>query len=193
MSLRALLPARIEATLRNLVWRLRARGIPDPVLPPDVRSVLFICKGNICRSPFAEVHARQIAPPDRPWTIGSAGITPSRELVCPVNAVAAAVAYGVDLRLHRAAPLDVLLAQSFDLLVVMDYEQYTGLCDRWPHLKARIVLLSLFDAPPGTPARERLNIADPHGKNGEAFAFCYARLDRSIRRLLDQLKRRPAT
>lgn len=184
------MPAWVKSAVRNALWRLRARRVPAPVLASDSQSVLFVCKGNVCRSPFAEALARQIAPGDRPWTFGSAGTAPSRERVCPENAVAVASTYGLDLRSHRAGPLDAYLAQSYDLLVVMDYEQYTLLCDRWPHLKPRIVLLSLFDAPAGTSARDRLNITDPWGQDRDTFAACYARVDRAVNGMLRQLAAR---
>lgn len=192
MSAGSLLTGWLKAAVRDAIWRYRARGVPAPALPRQARSLLFICKGNICRSPFAEGLARRIAPADAPWRVGSAGITPSKDRVSPSHAVAAAAAFGVDLSPHRAALLDAHLAQSFDLLIVMDHEQYVALRERWPHWKGRVVLLSLFDAPDGTSAQDRLNIADPHGKDRAHFDVCYARIDRALRGLFGMLVGRGA-
>ena len=68
--------------------------------------VLFVCAGNLCRSPFAEGLARRLAS-ERGLDIEfeSAGEIAYEGSQCPTDAVAAARRYGVDLTAHRARRL----------------------------------------------------------------------------------------
>jgi protein-tyrosine-phosphatase len=68
--------------------------------------VLFVCAGNICRSPFAEGLARRLAA-ERGLDVefASAGEIALDGDRCPPDAVAVAKEYGVDLSSHRARHL----------------------------------------------------------------------------------------
>jgi protein-tyrosine-phosphatase len=68
--------------------------------------VLFVCAGNICRSPFAEGLARRLAA-ERGLDVefASAGEIALDGDRCPPDAVAVAKEYGVDLSSHRARRL----------------------------------------------------------------------------------------
>ena len=68
--------------------------------------VLFVCAGNICRSPFAEGLARRLAA-ERGLDVefASAGEIALDGDRCPGDAVAAAEEHGVDLSSHRARRL----------------------------------------------------------------------------------------
>jgi protein-tyrosine-phosphatase len=68
--------------------------------------VLFVCAGNICRSPFAEGLARRLAA-ERGLDVefASAGEIAFDGDRCPADAVAVAKEYGVDLSSHRARRL----------------------------------------------------------------------------------------
>jgi protein-tyrosine-phosphatase len=68
--------------------------------------VLFVCAGNICRSPFAEGLARRLAA-ERGLDVEfvSAGEIALDGDRCPPDAVAVAKEYGVDLSSHRARRL----------------------------------------------------------------------------------------
>ena len=65
-------------------------------LPDSVQSVLFVCKGNICRSPLAEVYFRSLVEKDgRRITVRSAGLetTPGK----PADAKAKADRHGASI------------------------------------------------------------------------------------------------
>jgi len=68
--------------------------------------VLFVCAGNLCRSPFAEGLARRLAS-ERGLDLEfeSAGEIAYEGSTCPPDALAAARAHGVDLSAHRARRL----------------------------------------------------------------------------------------
>ena len=68
--------------------------------------VLFVCAGNLCRSPFAEGLARRLAG-ERGLELEfeSAGEIAYEGSRCPQDALDAAKSHGVDLSAHRARRL----------------------------------------------------------------------------------------
>jgi len=179
----------LRVNVVELVRRLR--GVLNRVLHPLRRrralatlrrhrragSVLLLCQGNICRSPFA-------AELLRPWLSGrgvgvdSAGfLGPGRR--SPPEAIAAAARYGVDLSAHRSQLLTMPGARAADLIVVMAPEQRREVCDRFG-LSERNVLV-LGDLDPG-PVENR-TIHDPMNQPLAVFEETYARIERCLRQL----------
>ena len=88
-------------------------------------TVLFVCTGNICRSPTAEAFAwRELGnfPDDGGLRFGSAGSHALNGNPATEGAVAAAAALGGDLTRHRARELDRRLVRDADLILVMAAE-----------------------------------------------------------------------
>jgi protein-tyrosine phosphatase len=98
--------------------------------------VLFVCMGNICRSPTAEGVFRRIAgerAPDLPLEIASAG-THGYHVGEPPDprAITAAARRGIDLRGLRARQVDDADFGRFDLIVAMDRLNRETLRERMP-------------------------------------------------------------
>ena len=176
---------RLRAPVRNAWWRLRGSGIRNPPVPSTVNSILFVCLGNICRTPFgAEIAKRLLAQAGRSDVrCTSAGIRPSRNKRSPDDACRASLAYGVSLNDHRPQVLTRELMESHDVVVVMEWWHLAHLRAAYPELHDRIVLLSLLDDE-ASSAYERYHIADPWGQPIAAFDECYRRMDRILRRWL---------
>jgi protein-tyrosine phosphatase len=177
----------LRGVARHVIWTLRLATTANPPLPTGVRSVLFVCKGNICRSPFAAFQADRLAREMGPALLNtSAGLRPSQADACPPDAVAVAGAYGHDMSAWRPVLLTDELMASHDLVVVMEASQLEAVRRRWPAHRGKTVLLSLFGPVPAD-AWARLNIADPFGRNAAAFESCYTRIDLALRDLFAQL------
>jgi protein-tyrosine-phosphatase len=178
----------------------RLRGAPDRLLhplhrgrtlaalrrrPPPV-SVLVVCHGNICRSPFAAARlAGYLAPAG--VRVGSAGfIGPSR--ACPPEAVMAAARRGVDLAAHRSQLLTAATARRADLIVVMDPAQGRAIRDRFGRVLRDIVVLGDLDPAP----LARRAIQDPVDQCLEVFEQSYARIERCVVELVQALGVRSA-
>jgi len=170
----------LKRVTKDVWWRYKGRSIANPPLPADVRSVLFVCLGNICRSPFAAVLAERRA---RDWSIGaircsSAGIKTRQAAKPPVEAREVAATFGVSLDAHRPRPLTREVAEAHDMIVVMENSQRDLLHTLFPDLRDRIFLLSMFDA--CAVGTDRYNIADPFGQPRAAFEVCYLRIERAV-------------
>lgn len=142
-------------------------------LPDSVQSVLFVCRGNICRSPLAEVYFQSLVEKEgRQMTVRSAGLetTPGK----PAHAKAKAVALEHRLSLDEHATTQVhkeLLDQS-DLIIVMEIMQKDRLLRLYPRSKGKVVLLGRFDS------AGSLEIADPYSGTSEDFHSCFQQVSR---------------
>jgi protein-tyrosine phosphatase len=174
----------VKRTLRNVKWAVSGRGTSNPPIPANLRSVLFVCLGNICRSPFAGASAaRQLANRnDLAVKVRSAGIKTSQGARSPVDACEAASRFGVSLTEHRPVLLTNALMADSDLVVVMEPSQAEALRAAYPESAATIVLLSLFD----DRARgfDRFHVEDPFMRPLGEFVACYERIDRAVANLL---------
>lgn len=178
----------LRGAARHIIWTWRGATTANPPLPPGVRSMVFVCKGNICRSPFAAFQADRLAREAGAAILNaSAGLQPSQADACPPDAVAAAAAYGHDMSRWRPVPLTDELMTASDLVVVMEAGQLAAVRRRWPAHRTKTVLLSLFGPVPAD-AWARLNIADPFNRDPAAYAACYARIDLALRDLFSRLR-----
>ena len=82
------------------------------------RKILFVCLGNICRSPAAEGVFRILSPEDETDSAGTAGWHVGKPPYGPMQEVALARGYDIsDLRARRISVADF---EAFDLIIGMD-------------------------------------------------------------------------
>jgi protein-tyrosine phosphatase len=151
--------------------------------------VLFVCMGNICRSPMAEALFRhQVAEAglaDR-FVIDSAGTGSWHVGEPPHRGTLAVLArHGVEAGQQRARQLTPDDFSSFDYVVAMDAENLAeiGRFRRDPH--ARVSLL--LDHAPGLDTRE---VPDPYYSGG--FEHVYRLVEAGCSGLLAQIREREA-
>jgi len=118
-----------SATLR---FGLNSRKIYE-ILPCPVRILLFVCKGNICRSPFAASYlGAKLKERDCPIEVFSAGLeTKSGEKANPV-ASSVALQDQISLEAHVPTPVTRDLIGRADLIVVMEFMQCVDLLQKFP-------------------------------------------------------------
>jgi len=138
--------------------------------------VLFVCHGNICRSPYAAGVARKLLPAG--VAVESAGfIGPDRP--SPPEAIAVAGERGLDLAPHRSQLITADHLRNSDVVIVMDSRQRHRLVSLQRALSARVVLLGDLDP----DAITRRTVLDPVEQPAEVFRLCYDRIDRCVRAL----------
>lgn len=152
------------------------------------RRLLFVCLGNICRSPLAEGVMRQLLVErgllDRievdsagtgAWHAGEAPDPRSAEV---------ARRHGVSLDGQRARQVEDDDFEDFDLLLAMDTQNESDLLARSPmEFADRIVRLRAYD-PQGDG-----DVPDPYYGGPQGFELMYAMIHRSCEALLDSLQR----
>ena len=155
--------------LRRLIVRRLARR-------PRPATLLFVCHGNMCRSPYAAAVARRLLPAE--VSIASSGfVGPDRP--APPEAVAAAAERHVDLSAHRSQLITLAHLRGAGLVVVMDEDQRHRVTDLRHALAGRVVLLGDLDP---EPVEER-SVPDPLNQPIETFRATYDRIDRCVQAL----------
>lgn len=103
-----------------------------------IDSILTVCTGNICRSPFAEEVLRTKLPCVR---LASAGI--GALVGEPADPLAARVAgeTGYDLQGHVARQVSASDLKGSDLVLVMDYTHLGWIHAQFPETRGKIFLL----------------------------------------------------
>jgi protein-tyrosine-phosphatase/predicted ATP-grasp superfamily ATP-dependent carboligase len=142
---------------------------------PGKPRVLFVCQGNICRSPFAESLMRSRLGDDS-IAVGSAGMLPRPGRPPPPLGLKVAAEHGIDLAAHRSVWLTRETAEAASLVVVFDEVNRGWLFDRYPALKVPVIRLDDLNEPG--------EIADPDGRGLAEFRLCYERIAAGIEALL---------
>ena len=155
--------------------------------------VLFVCMGNICRSPTAEgVFRRLVAERIGQRTINvsveidSAG-THDYHVGEPPDrrAIAAAARRGIDLEGLRARKVDDSDFETFDLILAMDRENLSTLQARAPReFQSRIRLM--LDFAPDAYTRE---VPDPYYGGAKGFEEVLDLLELAANGLLNEVVR----
>jgi predicted ATP-grasp superfamily ATP-dependent carboligase/protein-tyrosine-phosphatase len=142
------------------------------------KKVLFLCYGNICRSPFAE-HLWNARMREGGRIAVSAGFHPRSDRSCPGWAIELAAEHGLDLDRHRSRIVTRGMVESTDAIFVMDHRNYRDLLHQFPWAKPKTYLLGLF------AEKDWIEIDDPFSMNHEDARVCYARLAQSLNGLMD--------
>ena len=148
--------------------------------------VLFVCLGNICRSPIAEGVGRRLGPelrPDLDLAFDSAGTSAYHVGEGPDRgSVKVCSQHNIDISKQRSRQLQSSDFQNFDYLVAMDESNRRNILSVAPAgSSATVVKLRDFD-PNG-----KGDVPDPWGGGIDGFHKVYDMVDRSMREFLKQL------
>lgn len=150
--------------------------------------VVFVCLGNICRSPIAEVVTRRLAADaglaDRivvssagtgDWHIGERADPRTLEVLA---------SHGYDGSSHRARQFQPDWFADHDLVVAMDETNLATLRRLAPdeEARAKVRLLLSFD-----PAATSTEVADPYYGGSGGFDHVLVTVERACRALLDEV------
>jgi protein-tyrosine phosphatase len=158
--------------------------------PERPLSILFVCLGNICRSPTAEGVLRAVAAREAPelmLQVDSAG-TAAYHVGEPPDPRTrqAAARRGYDLNALRARIVEPADFERFDLILAMDRENLRVLRRRAPADAHRRLRLFLEFAPEGAPE----DVPDPYYGGPNGFEEVLDLVERATRGLIAHLRTR---
>lgn len=181
----------VKEIIKDLFRYFKCPKVYNSKLPESPKSILFICKGNICRSPFAEYVAKKIALKRsiEKMTFFSAGLEVPTSLTSPNVVHTMAEKFGINLNGHKSRIITSDMAESYDMIIAMESWHVKYLRDRFPYLRDKIYLLPLFENNNKirTWSYHRNNIADPYGKSMQHFYECFMRIEKCIEDILSKI------
>jgi protein-tyrosine-phosphatase len=185
------------AWLAQALRRRREHDKPDPLVAEAVartlamlgnaaksppRTLLFLCYGNICRSPYAEYRWQQLARAYPSLAIPrSAGFHDKVERSTPVRFQSAARHRDVELHGHRSIKISQTLIDDADWILVMDEANLRSLQQGFPAAMEKVLMLGACDAP------ENPTIPDPYGRPIGEGCKAYARIDAALFTLKERI------
>ena len=151
-----------------------------------MKKILFVCTGNTCRSPMAEVIFNSIAEEkELDWHAESAGVAAVGDRPASVNAVKAVAEIGLDLSGHKTRFLPTVDLNEFSMFV--------GLNDEHADILRSIgipgdMIRVLRRAPnPDDIYDLRLDIVDPYGGDLNAYRKCRDDIIGAVKMLITTL------
>ncbi|MDR9418476.1 low molecular weight protein-tyrosine-phosphatase [Gracilimonas sp.] len=164
----------------------------EPYLRPiDLKTpykLVFVCLGNICRSPTAEgifLHKVKEEGLENYFYIDSAG-TAAYHVGESANSKSQATAnkHGIHLP-SKARKFEYADLEEFDLILAMDSENFSNInaLDRKSRFENKIKMMRDFDPEPGNG-----EVPDPYYGGMQGFENVFRVLERSSEALLEELK-----
>jgi protein-tyrosine-phosphatase len=154
---------------------------------PQPFRLLFVCTGNTCRSPLAEVIARRRVS-ELGWTsfqVRSAGVGAWEGGPASSGSLAAAARHGLDLMAHRSSRVTPSTLEWADLVLAMSPSHVAHLRELGARDKTEMITtFAAGDDPTGVPP----SVSDPVGGTDEDYEETFVLLERLVERALRRLR-----
>jgi protein-tyrosine phosphatase len=155
LAARGLLLLGAYGGLLNVEWR-------------GIERLVFVCKGNICRSPYAEARARSLG-----LEAVSFGLQAADGAPADGSAMRNAQQRQINLATHRSTRIDAAKLLPKDLILFFEPQQVAQFRARHPGAAA-VTLAGLWAEP------KRPYVCDPSGRSDACFQECFSVIDASV-------------
>ncbi|MFZ3187227.1 MAG: ATP-grasp domain-containing protein, partial [Candidatus Sulfotelmatobacter sp.] len=150
------------------------------------QSFVFVCFGNVMRSPMAEAMLKRSLTEQGPndVSVSSAGLHAVNGRAAHPRAISVAREIGFTLEHHQAQLLTAAMVESAGAILAMDFENLAELLALYPDAAHKICLLSAY----ADPAGRYREITDPYFGDEESTRRCYAVLHNCVCNLAASLR-----
>ncbi len=149
------------------------------------KHILFICTGNVCRSPMAEGIFRFLSKHRQELTCESAGLAAYPGFPASPNALKVARKYGVDITSHLSKNISEEILKNADYVFAMTSTHLQVIKEQFPEYSKRVYILKEFaqtDDGSFSP-----DVDDPIGQDEIVYELCFIELEKAIKGVLEKI------
>src|SRR2546426_1757264 len=146
-----------------------------------MKTILFVCTGNVCRSPMAEGIFRHAVKGRGDFRVLSAGVGAIEGQPPSAHAVQALAELGIDISPQRSRMLTAELVNQADYIFGMTHGHVDAINLLYPQATEKTFLLREFDE---TLDVFEKDISDPIGGSYEVYLNCRDQIEQGIASLI---------
>jgi glycine hydroxymethyltransferase len=150
-----------------------------------MKTILFICTGNVCRSPMAEALFRRAVDGRGDFRVLSAGLGAVDGQPPTAHSVSAMRELGMDISAQRSRALTTNLLQQADYVFGMTHSHVDTIALLYPAAAEKTFLLCEFDE--ALEPFEK-DISDPIGSSYDVYVHCREQIEQGIASLLKYME-----
>jgi glycine hydroxymethyltransferase len=144
------------------------------------KTVLFVCTGNVCRSPMAEGLFRKMIAGRPDLQVSSAGVSTYPGQRPSPHAIEVLAKVGIDISSTRSKPLTEQLVQQATWIIAMTRSHLDSIFYQYPEAAEKTYLLREFE-----PGAASFDIADPIGLGIDAYEEARVTIENALPGLLE--------